>query len=853
MLNNSGIISSDSRALNIDGTGLVVNNSGQIIGTADQRNGTVYADSTAQDFTLNNLEGGVIDAGADNESAAFSVELSETGNAFDINNAGTIQGRGQASAGLTTAGDGLRFERTRVDGALDASTTGLFTGDIVNSGVIASESLQGTTGGIRFVNGVSFSGTIDNSGTISGAQNGLYFGNAVTAGGGDFTGAVVNNSGIISSDSRALNIDGTGLVVNNSGQIIGTGDQRNGTVYADATANNYTLNNLAGGLIDAGIGNQGSGVSLQSGDVDGDTVTLSITNDGTINGRGDALASGATAGLRVFAGSTNVTVNGDITNTGTITAETAPAILIEGVDYTGTITNSGNLTGAAAFDASAALGAINFVNDGGVLDGDFIGSSFADTLNFQGASTLAGSILGGVTTTLDAGSTTTVSGIQSVEGDFTANGTLNFLLGVDRLDVIGDNTLGADSVINIDVDDITTIALDTPTFVVTETGAFTNNGATVNILDDDFLVDFEVVLGSIGAIASAADLSLVSDDANISAFGGTLTAAFAAGQLNGDVANALNGVADAAAFEDAALGLLPTLNEAVTREVFEAHGLSDRYLQRRLASDGDRGLWLQGFGRVADRDGDNTSSVGYDADSFGVSIGADTKLSETLTVGAAFNYANINIENDGLAGEEVDLDSYQVSGYAGYKSGQTFLNAQAGYIFGNGDSVRTGITGPISGEADVDGFTAQATAGYAIESGALTVTPNAGLRFASLSQDQFTENGGLNLDVDAANTQYLDLRVGADIAADLNGIKPFVNLGYVYDVIGDERSFDVNFDGANAPLTLATSEPAQSRFEVGTGFNVATGNGFTVGVEYNGEFANDYQAHGGFLRARVDF
>ena len=107
------------------------------MGTGDQRNGTVYADSTAQDFELNNS--GSIDAGAGNQGAGFSVELSEAGNDFSINNSGTIAGRGDAGAGVATAGDGIRLERTRVDGALDGTTTGLFTGDITNSGTISSE------------------------------------------------------------------------------------------------------------------------------------------------------------------------------------------------------------------------------------------------------------------------------------------------------------------------------------------------------------------------------------------------------------------------------------------------------------------------------------------------------------------------------------------------------------------------------------------------------------------------------------------------------------------------------------------------------------------------------------------
>ena len=154
--------------MQIDGDGATLNNDGQIIGTGDQRNGTVYTNATATDFTLNNT--GTIDAGAGNLGAGFSAEGVAEGTVINVNNSGTIQGRGQAGAGLATAGDGIRFERTRVAGALDATTSAVFSGTIENSGTIASESLQGTAAGIRFVNGVSFNGTINNSGTISGAH-----------------------------------------------------------------------------------------------------------------------------------------------------------------------------------------------------------------------------------------------------------------------------------------------------------------------------------------------------------------------------------------------------------------------------------------------------------------------------------------------------------------------------------------------------------------------------------------------------------------------------------------------------------------------------------------------------------
>ena len=130
---------------------------------------------------------------------------------FSLTNDGTIAGRGSASAGTSAAGDGVRIGNPGDFGVAD--------GSIVNNGTITSESTDGTTAGIRAVDGVGFQGTLDNAGDISGAQNGVYFGDA------DHTGGVVNNTGTISSDSRALNIDGEGLEVNNSGDILGTGNQ----------------------------------------------------------------------------------------------------------------------------------------------------------------------------------------------------------------------------------------------------------------------------------------------------------------------------------------------------------------------------------------------------------------------------------------------------------------------------------------------------------------------------------------------------------------------------------------------------------------------------------------------------
>ena len=89
-------------------------------------------------------------------------------------------------------------------------------------------------------------------------HNGLYIGQGTH----DLD---VLNFGTIQSDSRAVNIDGTGVNLVNGGDILGTDSQRNGTVYADGTADDFAVDNLVTGTIDAGEGNEGSGFGVEIG------------------------------------------------------------------------------------------------------------------------------------------------------------------------------------------------------------------------------------------------------------------------------------------------------------------------------------------------------------------------------------------------------------------------------------------------------------------------------------------------------------------------------------------------------------------------------------------------------------
>ncbi|MEW2915866.1 CHRD domain-containing protein [Ruegeria sp. ANG10] len=463
---NFGTIQSGSRAVNIDGSGVDLVNGGDILGTGDQRNGTIYADDTAFDFSINNLATGSIDAGEGNQGAGVSLSLSAEGKSeVEVTNAGSIAGRGNAGAGLGTAGDGIRLEGARLEGG--GFGPALFTGTITNTGSVTSEGANGTVGAFRAVNNVNFQGQLVNeeTGVFAGGQNGVYFGT------GDHSGGSFVNRGTVTSDSRALNIDGEGLEVINEGAILGTGNQRNGTVYADGTADNYTFTNT--GLVDAGEGNNGSAVSLQTGDVSGDVVSAAVVNEGTLQGRGDATEGNQVGdGLRLFTSQDDASFAGVVVNEGLIAgsedSDAAAGLRVDGgLNLVGAVLNEGEIRGTVnAIDASDA-GTVTIVNDDeGVINGNVLLSDGDDI--FVDLGTTNGDIDGG------AGNDVLIAGdadnvltgglgndfIDGGDGIDTADfSDLDVAVEV-RLDANGDGTATRDTGFNISVTDAVVAAPD---------------------------------------------------------------------------------------------------------------------------------------------------------------------------------------------------------------------------------------------------------------------------------------------------------------------------------------------------------------------------------------------------------
>lgn len=409
---NKGLITSDSRAINIGGNPLsVVNivNEGLVTTTNDPRNGTVYANRTADTYFFENL--GAVDVGEGNNGDAISLELDGFTRA-SIGNSGLVQGRGEAIGNnlssairlfrssdiqetVSFAGNIQNFGLLSAEnGAAIAIQDGVrMNGSIFNTGEISSTNPENGIG-ILFENGARFNGEIINTGLINGARDGVNLANGI-----------ITNKGAITSASRAVNIDGNLTGIANEGLITTTDDPRNGTVYANAEANNYTIDNR--GLIDVGEGNTGDAISLELGE----QVTGSLLNSGKVQGRGTPNNSTPASAVRLFRGEDVEEVasfNGNIENLGTLASEVGAAITIqEGVALNGSIINDGTIEGGIdelgqfAIDASQAADSVRVVSNGTIngivvlstsddlFDGS-LGTNPFDVDGFDGNDTIKG-------------------------------------------------------------------------------------------------------------------------------------------------------------------------------------------------------------------------------------------------------------------------------------------------------------------------------------------------------------------------------------------------------------------------------------------------------------------------------
>jgi hypothetical protein len=864
------------------GTDSTLSNTGSILSEGTDGVAVAGGDGTV----IDNAEGASITTTGDN---GFGIVINGDGT---VTNDGVISTDGPIAQAVTISGDA-----TVTNSGILAARGGRAV-DI--GGVATVTNAEGGTIGSQDDDAIRFSSsgsTLVNAGTIITGGDGALGLEAI-----DTANITVDNTGTITTEgeSTAGVYVGTDSVVNNGGAITSTGNRAIG-VAAD---NGSTINNLADGTIstegdeahgivlvgNAAINNEGS-ITTTGADAFGiiANTDFTLTNSGMISSdSARAIDVGGVGDLTNLEGGAIVSATGD-----------AVRLNVGGSSLTnrGSITGDVGVRGSTADDTVANFGAIEGTTEA-VLLGDgadefqqWTGASVtgnvdlgagSDLFILEGAnSTVSGMIMGGTGSdtailagTLDADNLT---GFETYQLGSTLGGTLNDLV------IDGNRTLTADVVhvgevfVDLGVDSLTTtgsitleetgtLTIGTPldfalvgqTVTVLEDGTgFTNNGATVNILDDDLLIDYVPVVGSLAVEVVEVNPLAGSVDENIAAFGNALSAGLNAGTVDGAVLAALNDLPDAAALGTAGADVLPSLSEGIAREIFETSNLASAALDHHLMGEGT-GVWGQIAVRGAEQDSLSLSADGYESDQLVFTAGADVMLGDVVRLGVIASYADIetqDLRDDRIPTESNDAESIKIGAYASATFAERgFVNAEFSYLTGEVDSQRGGVLGTVASNYDFDGFTIRGVAGYdLLADEGVWVTPKVGVNAARINFDDVTETGGFGFTVERGDAEFVELRGGLEVGAQLSeGVGGFVSGTVIHDLIDSTRSFRLS----SAQLgTFFTELPLreQNRFELSAGASIDVSESFAIDVGYLGDFNEGYQGHSARATARLAF
>ena len=225
-------------------------------------------------------------------------------------------------------GDSLQVSAS---GTISGGTSGVLATSVTTSFINNAGTISGINNGI-YLRQSTLSGGITNSGSISGNEFGIYLRQSTLSGG-------ITNSGSISSGGSAgiyLSSSTLSGGIINSGSISGN----NAGIYLNQST-------LSGGITNSG--------SISSGTFDGIYLSSSTLSDGITN---SGSISGGTAGI--YLGSSSL--SGGITNSGLISGGTSTGnagIYIDPTSSVDSIINTGAITGAFGINNLGHIGTLS--------------------------------------------------------------------------------------------------------------------------------------------------------------------------------------------------------------------------------------------------------------------------------------------------------------------------------------------------------------------------------------------------------------------------------------------------------------------------------------------------------------
>lgn len=757
-------------------------------------NGTLSVSSNAN---LGNSSGALFfNGGTLQTTASFTVSRATTldagGGTFAVNAGTTLTHSGQISGSGTLTKTGT--------GALTLTGANNYTGaTTISTGVL---SISGTAGAIA--------GDIVNQATLNFSRSNAY----------TYTGDVSGSGVVIQNGAGKTTIAGdlthTGGTTVSAGTLqIGNGGTA-GSISGDITNNSSLIFNRSNAFTFGGA-ISGAGVMQQNG-----TGNLNLTGTNTYNG-----ATTVNSGI--------LSVNGSIANSAT-TINTGGTL--GGSGTVGNVTiNGGRLAPGNSIGTLNVAGNVDF-SAGGTYVVEVDGAGNADKINATGTATLTNGVV----------SVIPKAGKYQVSTDYT------ILTAAGGLGGTTFNTVSS------------TLAFLTPALSYDANNVFLNLSRNASYYGSVAVTDNQAsVAKALDKIATVGNVAmddlfdnlnfLTADGANraydslsgVQHTHGNLITLQAINQFKGLLFDRINGNNQFMANNGQ---IMLAYND--TGSMADA---GNQLLDVGTVSP-QRGWWLRGTGNFGDIENTrNASGASYKAG--GIAAGLDFDLNDNATAGAAVGYTRTDAD---VASGGLDVDSYQAALYGRLNlADDYYLSGMAGLGYHDMQSNRQVSVGLLNTSAQAD---YHAWAGnLAIEAGraftlsadtdaSTRITPFAGLEYAYINRDRFTEKDGgvANLRVNQDTQDSLRSSMGARITHiwSTKGyrVTPMAELAWVHEYMETAAGIRAGF--ATAPATTFSVDGPdldRDRARLALGLDVQLNAAAHLNLGYQGEFASSDERH----------
>ncbi len=642
-----------------------------------------------------------------------------------------------------------------------------------------------------------------NNSTVASADNGSDGGGAVIIGGtanAHFTNVqFIGNSSL--ARGGAVSIRTTGLETkfidakfdsNTSGNFGGAiaSVYKTTVSISDSSFTNNSAGKAGGAIYNGKDSNYGAGV-----DVDPTTST----NNGTIN----------LSGTNTFTGNSASEKGGAIFN-----------------DAGGTL----NLTGSNTFESNTAGGVKNDIHNEGtlnvegtlVLDGGITGTENS-IINFEGATSLTARL--NSTATISASEITGLSNVTITE-------------------LIVEGGLESGSYALMSAGDASFKEINATNALYTFDQGTKNGEILITKKETSEVVD-EITSNTNASTQEAnAVVSLISAEGTGTEKGQLIASAISEAMQSGNTSLAV----------DTAKKVAPTTSQMIVGIAKEAAKTMARVAGTRMDAISGRaggdvmegaGLWMQALYNHTKQDA-TSSSDGFKANSRGLAIGVDKKVSDTTTLGFGYGYMNTDADS---YGRELEVDGHNFFIYGKYQPSKWYVSSVLNYNYSKYTEKKTPLGIALRSEYDVNSYGVQLMTGYDMDNG---LTPEMGLRYLDVDADSYQDGmQRIRSNHDDVLTAVAGIKYTTDVKTKDVIFKPTARLSATYDVMSDNSRANVSVIGGN---NYAIDGKRLHRFGVEAGAGVtASVDNIDITLEYMGAFRQDYKSQGGMLKARYNF